>query len=470
MLASERSHGAPLDQIRTADEAARYLDGLIDRERVPDSARGRIRGRLGLGPIRALLEAVGDPQGRLSIVHVAGSKGKGSLCLSAEPVLGALGERVGVFTSPHLERWTERFRVDGEEVAGDRLAAAVEQLRPHVDRLATQSQNPTDSPSFFDATTAVALLLFAEAGVDRVLLEVGLGGRLDSTNAVEPRVTCVTQIELEHTQVLGDTLAKVAAEKAGILKPGVCCVMGRLVPEADAVVRARAREVGAPLLAEGEHFEIAAEPEPGSHGRATRLHYREAGGFGTELVLPVAGGHLAHNAGLALACVRALAEHSDEDVDRAARSSLSGLRLPGRVELASRHPLVVVDSAHTECSARALADALGELAVERAELVVSVSQGKAVTSILAALLPRAARVTLTCADSDRSLRPEQLASRVSELAPGLEQAIVPDPRRAVREACARAGSEGAVVIAGSVYLAGIAREVLREATPPEEPR
>ncbi|MCA9509335.1 MAG: bifunctional folylpolyglutamate synthase/dihydrofolate synthase, partial [Myxococcales bacterium] len=231
--------------IRTLDDAARYLDSLIDRERLPDARRRR----LSLAPIHALLDDVGNPERALSIVHVAGSKGKGSTCTFGDALSRALGERTALFTSPHLERWTERFRIDGAEVEGERLAAAVERLRPSVERL--RADRTRETPSFFDATTAAALLLFAQARVDRVWLEVGLGGRLDSTNAVAPAACCITSIELEHTQVLGSTLDAIAREKAGILKPGVPAVVARLAPPAARAVRARAAEVGAALVEEG---------------------------------------------------------------------------------------------------------------------------------------------------------------------------------------------------------------------------
>jgi dihydrofolate synthase/folylpolyglutamate synthase len=450
--------GRVLDPIRTADDAARYLDGLIDRERMPD--RARARSRFDLAAIRALLEAVGHPERTLSIVHVAGSKGKGSVCLSAERVLAALGERVGVFTSPHLERWTERFRIGGEEVAGAALARAVEGLRPHVDRLCRD--RPASPPSFFDATTAAALMLFAEARVDRVLLEVGLGGRLDATNAVTPRVTCVTQIELEHTQVLGDTLAAIAGEKAGILKAGVPCVVGALAPEAAAVVCARAAEVGAPLFALGEAFDLAVT-WPSDRRRGSRLRYRERDGLELEAELPTRARHLAIGAGLALACVRCLREHADADFARAAREGLAALRLPGRVEIACDAPRVVIDSAHTRASAEALAAALGAMGVRSgsARLVLSISRDKALGAILSALLPIAAHVTLTQADPDRSLAARELAAAVRDVAPGLALDVVDDPREAVRAALLGAGTEAEIVIAGSVYLAGIAREVVR---------
>jgi folylpolyglutamate synthase/dihydropteroate synthase len=221
-------------------EAEAWLEGLINLERSPAELR---RARLSLAPVEALLARVGEPQRGLRVVHVAGSKGKGSTALLGEALLRAVGLSTGTFTSPHLERWTERFRIDGHEVPGDALAAAVTRLRPHVDAL----RQGADPPSFFDVTTAAAFLLFAEAGVDVALVEVGLGGRLDSTNVVAPAVCCITSIELEHTEKLGDTLAAIAGEKAGIAKAGVPLVVGALPAEAAEVVEARARALGCPL-------------------------------------------------------------------------------------------------------------------------------------------------------------------------------------------------------------------------------
>ena len=179
--------------------ASEYLESLIDVERMGD----RSRARLDLAAIRELLARLGNPQANLSFVHVAGSKGKGSTCFLAEGILAALEERVGTFTSPHLSSWVERFRIDGTPVEGAELAEVVAILQPHVDAM-RMGNGPV--PTFFDATTAAALLIFERASVDRVLFEVGLGGRLDSTNVVEPDVTCISTIELEHTDVLGDRI------------------------------------------------------------------------------------------------------------------------------------------------------------------------------------------------------------------------------------------------------------------------
>jgi dihydrofolate synthase/folylpolyglutamate synthase len=438
--------------IESVEEAAAYLEGLIDVEKQPDVPYER----LGLEPIRNLLERLGDPHVDLPVIHIAGSKGKGSTALFVEAVALAAGERVGTFTSPHLERWTERFRIGGREVAGERLAAAVARLKPHVD--AMRSEDPASAPTFFDATTTAALLLFAEADVDRVVLEVGLGGRLDSTNIVTPAVTCVTSIELEHTDKLGNDFAEIAHEKAGILKPGVPAVAGRLPVAARSVVQRRAEAVGCEIAWFGEDF--AAEIlRAGPDGLSLRL---SDGPVEFEVELPVWGAHQAVNAAMALACARRAGVSAGDGLASAACRGLASARLPGRVEVLGQAPMLIVDSAHTAASAAALAAVLASLPRRRCHLVLSISAGKDMDSILAALLPGADIVTVTRAEPLRSLAPEALAAAVRDADPELELRIVPDPGQAVRAARTELVADDLLCATGSVYLAGIARRVLRE--------
>ncbi len=422
------------DPIDTSEAAGRYLQTLINLERRPELTGAR----MSLAPIRALLDRLGKPEQGLSVLHVAGSKGKGSTCLFAENALQAAGKRAGVFTSPHIHSWTERFRVAGREVDGAGLARAVTRLRPHVEWL--REHDPGNAPTFFDATTAAALLIFAEADLDHVILEVGLGGRLDSTNVVTPRVTCITSIELEHTDKLGKTVAAIAGEKAGIVKPGVPCVIGRLSPEAEHVVRERAREVCAPILALAVDFPAL-----------------EAG------ELSVLGTHQADNAAIALAAVGLLGGGEPPDFLARARGGLAATQLPGRVEVLSENPWIVVDCAHTGASARALAEVVrrrvadhGEF--ERTTLLLSVSGDKDLTAILDALLPLADEVVATRAQPHRSLHESDLAAaiRARDCAPAVREER--DPRRAARDVRGSSGPGQLLLAAGSIYLAGIARE------------
>ena len=430
-------------------EAEDYLQGLINYERAPSFAGARFS----LAPIHALLARLGNPERGLRVLHIAGSKGKGSTALLSEALLGAAGLRTGTFTSPHLERWTERFRVGGREVDGDRLADAVAKIRPAVDAL----RETEDAPSFFDATTAAALVIFAEERVDVAILEVGLGGRLDSTNAVTPTVTCITTIELEHTDKLGSTLAAIAGEKAGIVKAGAPLITGELAPEAAAVAAQRAREAGAPLARLGAELtcEVVRESLDG-----LRVRVRD-GDFACEFELAAAGAHQAGNAALALACARRLGIASDESLVRAARQAFARVELPGRVEIVSRAPWILIDGAHTEASAKALARVLAQIPRRSAHLVVSISAGKALAAICAALAPHADRVTITRAEPIRSLTPAEVADAFRAVSPGLDLRIVPNPHLALRAARDSTGPGDLLCATGSFYLAGIARGVLR---------
>jgi dihydrofolate synthase/folylpolyglutamate synthase len=438
------------EPIRSVADAAAFLEGLINFERRADVPYARFD----LVPIERLLACVGDPQRRLSVIHVAGSKGKGSTALLCEAVLRALGESVGTFTSPHLERWTERFRVAGREVEGDALAAAVERLRPHIDAL--RDEDPARAPTFFDATTAAAFQLFAEAGVDRVVLEVGLGGRLDSTNVVDPAVACVTTIELEHTDKLGDTLAAIAAEKAGIVKARRPVVIGALAPEAEAVVLARARAVEAPARVLGRDFHVAVR-RADLDGLALRLCDGE---LEVDATLPLLGAHHAANAALAVACARALG-HDGAALAAAVQRGFATVALPGRIEVLGRAPWIVVDGAHTAASARALAAALAAVPRAAAHLVLSISAGKDLAAILHALLPIADQITVTRAEAARSLDPAEVAAAVRAARPGLALRVVPNPHLALRAAREAMPRDGLLVATGSIYLAGIARRLWR---------
>jgi dihydrofolate synthase/folylpolyglutamate synthase len=444
---------APRDPIRTLAQAAGWLEGLIDVEKRPDWPYRRFS----LAPIRALLGRLDAPERGLSVLHVAGSKGKGSTALLAEALLSAGGFSTGTFTSPHLERWTERFRIDGQDVRGEQLASAVERVRPHVEAL--RSEDPERAPTFFDATTATALLLFRDAGVDHAVLEVGLGGRLDSTNACAPHVTCITSIELEHTDRLGDTLAAIAGEKAGILKPGVPAVVGDLPEEALSVVRDRAAAVGAPTAVLGRDFRLEASAAQGAEPCFRVVD----GPLDVEFALPLLGPAAPTNAALALACVRRLVADatSAREMARWAREGLASVTLPGRLELVSREPTVIVDAAHTAASARALATVLDGLQ-RPVDLVLSISAGKDLPVLLETLLPRVRRATLTRAEPTRSLDPAEIARAARALAPDTELRVVPNPHLAVRAARDAVGSGEALCVTGSVYLAGIARGVLRD--------
>ncbi len=440
--------------IQTLDDAERYLEGLINLERRVDWPYTR----MGLEPIRALLARLGNPERELRVLHIAGSKGKGSTALFAEALLQKGGARVGTFSSPHLESFTERFRIDGEGLEGRRLAEAVRVLQPHVDAL--RAECPQDAPTFFDALCAAGLWLFASASLDWCVLEVGLGGRLDSTNAVAPALCCITSIELEHTEVLGETHAAIAAEKAGILKPRVPLVLGPVPADAEGVIRERAAALEVPVHQLGPDFQLEVASADAAGVRATLLWEDGRVPF----ALPVPGAHHARNAALALVSVGLALGVEPAALGALGTEAFRDIALPGRVEFLSCDPWIVVDAAHTEASARALAEVLRTIAGDAGvHFILSVSAGQDLDAILETLHPLASRFTLTRALKARSLDPAELAAAIRRIRPSTELAVVPNPHLALRSA--RASQRGGEVLCstGSFYLAGIARRLWCEA-------
>ena len=273
--------------------ASAYIESLIR----PEASGREARERRGLAPMEALLRGLGDPHRGLRCVHIAGSKGKGSTALLIEAALQGLGIRTGTYTSPHLEEWTERFRVDGRPISEPLFNRTVERVRPHAER--QTRERPALAPSFFDVLTATAFLIFRDARVDWAILETGLGGRLDSTNVALPDVTCITSIEREHTARLGSEIPGIAREKAGIVKAGVPLVLGRVPSEAESVIRERAREMEAEVF--GLDAELGAELVTARRGGVLRMPAGATEPLEVELRHPAP--FLAHNAALALACV-----------------------------------------------------------------------------------------------------------------------------------------------------------------------
>ncbi len=418
-------------QLRTLDDAERYLNGLINREK-----RDFDYEALGLDRVRALLASIGDPQKGLPCVHVAGSNGKGSVALATGELLRAAGLRVGVFTSPHLESWRERFLIDGQPIDADPLLEVLRRIQPAIEG---QRLDPALCPSFFDVATALALAVFREHRVEAAVIEVGIGGRLDSTNVVEPRVSVITAIQFEHTDKLGDTLELIAAEKAGIIKPKVPVLHGPLDPEAWGAIAAKSVAMDAPLE-EVEARDVCLS--------ATGLSFRLDDG--RELTSPVLGAHQATNLALG---VRAAETFLGRELSGAELGALESLRLPARLERIGR---VLLDSAHTPEAALALARTLDAIDAPERVLVVSISRDKDAAGILVALAGRAGACVLTRGEASRSIDPDELLPLA--WAAGIEEVeAVEDPIAALDRALELAGDTRLVVAAGSVYFAGAVR-------------
>ncbi len=422
------------------DQAVAYLESLT-----------RFGIRLGLERMHYLLEALGHPERRLRVVHVAGTNGKGSTCAILDSILRAAGYRAGLYTSPHLVRYEERIRLGGAPIPGGRLAELVACVREVVERAAAEGREP---PTEFEAGTAIMYAYFAEEGAEVVVQETGLGGRLDATNVVPAPLVCVlTAIGMDHRDRLGDTLAAIAAEKAGIVKPGVPVVSAPQEPEAAQVVARAAARAGSRLIRVGHEVAVegvAVSPE------GTRFDYRGLSGWETDLRLGLLGRHQAENAACALAAVEVLRERGLTIPEEAVRAGLARARWPGRLEVLGHRPLLVLDGAHNPHGAAALRRSLEELWPGRLFVfVLGVLATKDARGIVTALAPLAAGVVATCPDSGRALAPAELARLAEEAGcPALVEPAVPV---AVRRALDWAGPTGAVCVAGSLYLVGRVR-------------
>ena len=439
------------DRIRTFPDLERLLASTTNyEERMPrdDAARA-----FDLTRMRDLCAALGNPQEGPTTFHVTGSKGKGSTARMVDAAIRAAGHGpVGLYVSPHLERLTERVCVDGIPVAGDELARAADALLPHLRATLGTPRFPT----FFEVLTATAYVAFRTLRVRSLVLEVGLGGRLDATTVCRPAATAITSIELEHVKLLGDTLEKIAGEKAGILKSGVPCASAvPLGTGAARVIEEAARAVGAPLdRLDAEFRLLEAETGPGPATRVVVLG--PAGAPALEAVLPVAGLHQARNAAVAIAACRRLSIP-----DAAIARGFASVSLPGRMERVLERPDVVIDTAHTAASARAAADALDACFSFRAlHLVIGVLEEKDVLSILAPLVPRAARVTACEVASPRALPAARLAAAALPLAKG-PVTVAASAAAGLEEALSHAGPDDLVLVTGSAYLAGAARTAAR---------
>ena len=405
--------------------------------------------RLGLDRVSQLLSFLGAPQRGLKVVHVAGSNGKGSVCALVERCLIEGGKRVGATLSPHLQQVNERIRVDGEPISDEALDALLVEVDEKARAWAVANELPGLQPlTYFELITVCALLHFRRAGVDLAVVEVGLGGRLDATNVVEPTVTAVTSIALEHTDRLGTDLASIAGEKAGIIKPSAPVVIGQMPKVATAVVRAAAMDRGATPLVAGEDFRVS--------GRPASFRYEGAGAVREDLRIELYGQHQVQNAAVAIALLDALGQAVPElAIDEAALvEGLRKARHPGRLEWL--HPKLLLDGAHNQQGAERLAAYLRELPREASRtLLLGGSRDKDVRAIGAALAPVVDRIYTTRCSHFRAAEPGDLATELVDVG------IPVMPAGPIEDALPAARADGGlVIVSGSLFLCGAVRDLV----------
>ncbi|GAA1965792.1 folylpolyglutamate synthase/dihydrofolate synthase family protein [Microbacterium deminutum] len=403
---------------------------------------------------RRVLELLDDPQRTYRVVHVTGTNGKTSTSRIIESLVRAHGLRTGLFTSPHLERFTERIMVDGEPIADEAIADAWDEIAPIVDIVDAELVAAGDAPlTFFELLTVLAFVAFADAPIDVLVLEVGMGGAWDSTNTADGDVAVFAPIDVDHADRLGDTIREIATVKAGIIKDGAAVVSARQDAAAEAVLRAATAERGATIAFEGTDFALTAQ-RLAVGGQL--ISVRGLAGRYEDEYLPLYGGHQGFNATLAIAAVESLIGAAAHPIPGdILAEGLSQSTSPGRLQLVGISPTVLVDAAHNPHGARALVTALREsFDFDEWGVILGILADKDAAGIVAELVPVAAHVFATAPDSERA----DDADHIADLAESHDVAVtvhrdVADAAEAAR-AWAAASDRRAVIVAGSVVLAG----------------
>ena len=396
--------------------------------------------KFGLSSTENLLKRLGDPHRELKILHLAGTNGKGSVGATITTILERGGYKVGFYTSPHLVTFRERFLVGGEMIE-----------REDVARLADRVWSvcvPEEPPTFFEFITVMAFLYFLEKGVDLAVMETGLGGRLDATNVARPLVGVITNISLEHTEHLGPTLAHIAREKAGIIKPGLPVVTGEKRPALRKIFAEITGEKKGRLYVKGVDFKHRSKPAGG-------FHYHGLNRTLDNLSLKLSGAHQIGNASLALAALELLEERGLAVGEADIRSGLLDVNWPGRAEIISRRPDIMLDGAHNPGAAKALASLLGTLSYPCLHMVLGVMADKDIEGIMSPLLPKAQRLYLTRTEYSRGADPAALARFIRSF--GGAVTSHPSIAEAIAAAREQAGPDDLILITGSLFTVGEAR-------------
>ncbi|MBI4506083.1 MAG: bifunctional folylpolyglutamate synthase/dihydrofolate synthase [Chloroflexi bacterium] len=450
--ADERAAAAPVAMLRPAPyrAAMAYLASFANYEERPVPAPTRFN----LDRVHALCELLGRPERRFPCVQIAGTKGKGSTAAMLESVLRAAGYRVGLYTSPHLHNFRERIRIGAQPIGEEDLAAAVAQVRIAAERV-HRNHPDLGQLTTFELTTAAAFVHFAQQGVDCAVLETGLGGRLDAVTVVQPIATLMTSISVDHTALLGDTLAAIAREKAGIVKAGVPLVCAPQQPETLAEIERASAARGA------AHWLLGREVgwQTRRVGRSWRVAVRTPRASYGELRVPLLGRHQSENAALALAAIDLLRAHGFRVGSGAIRRGIARVRWPGRLEVLGRRPWLVVDGAHNVDSAAKLAQALADsFRARRRILILGTSRDKDVAGIVRALAPVAARIIATASAHPRAADPALVAAAASDC--GLAAELAADVPAALARARALARAGDLICATGSLFVVAAVREAL----------
>jgi dihydrofolate synthase / folylpolyglutamate synthase len=407
--------------------------------------------KLGLEAITAVLDYLNNPQKKYKIIHIAGTNGKGSVAAMMSTILQTAGYRVGSYTSPHLERFNERICINNAPMGNEAIVSAYDKIH--------NAPQPQRGLTFFEFTTAMALYEFSRRKVDWAVIETGMGGRLDATNAVAPLLTIITNISLEHRAYLGNTIAAIAGEKAGIIKPGIPLVTGVTQTSARNVMIRHAAELNAPVYLKSRDFNCRRTGEK-------QLSYYGMGETWRELKLGLSGDHQIENAALALAACEVLLQSESAELTAAhIAKGLKRTRWPGRLEVVPTHPHVILDGAHNLMAARKLAQYLkNQFEGKNITLVIGVLDDKSSDAILKSLIALCARVVVTQPVIDRAIPAHDLAKTARKYIGHVD--IIPDVGAALENSLDRCAHDDVICVAGSLYVVGEAKTAFKKLTPP----
>lgn len=429
-----------------------YLYSFVNYEANP----GKVYApeRFNLDRVRGLLKSLANPHSRYASVHIAGTKGKGSLAAMVESVLRAAGYGTGLFTSPHLQDFCERIQVGGKMIPRDSLAEIVTELRPHIAE--------TPNITLYEISTVIALEWFARQGVEIAVIEVGLGGRLDATNVISPSICAITPISFDHVELLGDTIESIAIEKAGIIKSGVPVIVAPQPAKAQLVLQERAATVRAPLTTVVTEWGWRSTEHTAAGQRFIIWHTNRPHEECT-YQLPVIGEHQIENAAVAVALVQELREQGWRISQQAIARGLKTLQWPARCEIMLGRPPTMLDCAHNRASAKRLAETLQDYFPGlRRILVFGAMRDKDVTGMFAELLPGCSIAIMTSTATARAMRPTDLVQLAKDYNCKISPAA--DLSSALAQAKHSAKQDGIVVVTGSVALAGAAYAALTKET------
>ncbi len=438
--------------IRTYRAALEFLNSRTDFEKMVRV--GYNHTNFNLSRMLRILAALGNPHKKIRTLHVAGTKGKGSTCHMLAAMLQHAGYKTGLYVSPHIVELRERISIDGRLISEAEFTRLMARIAPVVQRLRR------DEPTFFEVMTAAAFVHFANQKVDLAVIETGLGGRLDSTNVIKPEVCGIVSISYDHIAQLGNTLEKIAEEKAGIFKPGVPVISAPQVPSVKRVLRKAAEKVGCPLRFIGEDIEFSYRFEC---SRAAGPHTRVCLATPTtrfdHLRVPLLGEHQAYNCGVALGMLDAMRQGGWEIPEQGAIDGLAQVRVQGRLELIREMPRTIVDAAHNAASIAALMRAIGQnITYDSMVVIFGCSADKDIDGMLQQLQLGADKVIFTTAGAPRSVDPLELHQRFAEKCQKMAQ-VGATLEEAYTIACKSVSREDLICVTGSVYLVGLAKRL-----------